>query len=111
LPVSIGRIQVSGGEVQFSDFFVKPNYSAHLTNVSGSVSALSATQAGDVDISASVEGTAPVQIGGTVNPFARELALDLTAKARDIDLPPLTPYSVKYAGYGIQKGKLSLEVH
>jgi hypothetical protein len=26
-------------------------------------------------------------------------------------LPPLTPYSVKYAGYGIRKGKLSLEVH
>ena len=111
LPVSIGRIQVSNGEVQFSDFFVKPNYSAHLMNVAGSVSALSATQAGEVDIAASVEGTAPVQVGGTVNPFARELALDLTAKARDIDLPPLTPYSVKYAGYGIQKGKLSLEVH
>lgn len=110
-PVSIGRIQVSNGEVQFSDFFVKPNYSAHLTNVAGSVSALSATQAGEVDIAASVEGTAPVQVTGTVNPFARELALDLTAKARDIDLPPLTPYSVKYAGYGIQKGKLSLEVH
>lgn len=110
-PVSIGRIQVSNGEVQFSDFFVKPNYSAHLTNVAGSVSALSATQAGNVDIAASVEGTAPVQVDGTVNPFARELALDLTAKARDIDLPPLTPYSVKYAGYGIQKGKLSLEVH
>jgi uncharacterized protein involved in outer membrane biogenesis len=111
LPVSIGRIQVSNGEVQFSDFFVKPNYSAHLMNVAGGVSALSATQAGEVDIAASVEGTAPVQVGGTVNPFARELALDLTAKARDIDLPPLTPYSVKYAGYGIQKGKLSLEVH
>ncbi len=111
LPVSIGRIQVSGGEVQFSDFFVKPNYSAHLTDVAGSVSALSATQAGEVDLAARVEGTAPVEVRGKVNPFARELALDLTAKASDIDLPALTPYSVKYAGYGIQKGKLSLEVH
>lgn len=111
LPVSIGRIQVSQGEVQFSDFFIKPNYSAHLTDVAGSVSALSASQAGDVELSAQVEGTAPVDVRGKLNPFARELTLDLTAKARDIDLPPLTPYSVKYAGYGIQKGKLSLEVH
>lgn len=111
LPVSIGRIQVSNGEVQFSDFYVQPNYSAHLTDVSGSVSALSGTQAGDVEVNARVESTAPVEIRGTVNPFARELALDLGAKASDIDLPPLTPYSAKYAGYGITKGKLSFEVH
>ena len=111
LPVSIGRIELSHGEVQFSDFFVKPNYSAHLTEVAGSVSALSATRAGDVELAARVENTAPVEIRGSLNPFARALTLDLTANARDIDLPPLTPYSAKYAGYGIQKGKLSFEVH
>jgi len=111
LPVSVGRIEVSHGEVQFSDFFVKPNYSAHLTEVAGSVSTLSATQAGDVSLNARVENTAPVEIRGSVNPFARSLLLDLTANAHDIDLPPLTPYSAKYAGYGIEKGKLSFEVH
>lgn len=111
LPISIGRIAVQDGEVQFSDFFIQPNYSAHLTAVSGSVSALSAAQAGDVALSARVEDTAPVEVRGSLNPFARDLTLDLTANAKDIDLPPLTPYSAKYAGYGIQKGKLSLEVH
>jgi uncharacterized protein involved in outer membrane biogenesis len=111
LPVSIGRIEVSNGEVQYSDYFVQPNYNAHLTNVAGSVGAMSATQSGDVDITGSVEGTAPVALRGSVNPFAAQLQLDLTGKASDVDLPPLTPYSVKYAGYGIEKGKLSLEVH
>jgi uncharacterized protein involved in outer membrane biogenesis len=111
LPVSIGRIELSHGEVQFSDFFIKPNYSAHLTEVAGSVSALSAARAGDVELAARVENTAPVEVHGSLNPFARVLTLDLTANARDIDLPPLTPYSSKYAGYGIQKGKLSFEVH
>ena len=111
LPVSIGRIGVSDGNVEFSDFFVKPNYSANLTNVTGSVSALSATQAGQVELSGRVANTAPVELRGAINPFARELTLDLTAKATDIDLPPLTPYSAKYAGYGIQKGKLSFEAH
>ncbi|HKP66571.1 MAG TPA: DUF748 domain-containing protein, partial [Casimicrobiaceae bacterium] len=111
LPVSIGRIGVNDGNVEFSDFFVKPNYSANLTNVTGSVSALSATQAGQVELSGRVANTAPVELRGAINPFARELTLDLTAKATDIDLPPLTPYSAKYAGYGIQKGKLSFEAH
>ncbi|HEX6137748.1 MAG TPA: DUF748 domain-containing protein [Casimicrobiaceae bacterium] len=111
LPVSIGRIVLSNGEVQYSDFFVKPNYTAHLTDVSGSVSALSASQSGTVEVAGRVEGAAPVDIRGTLNPFAQQLQLDLTGKATDVDLPPLTPYSVKYAGYGIQKGKLSFEVH
>ena len=60
---------------------------------------------------ARVAGTAPVEVQGRIHPFAAELSLDVTAKARDIDLPPLTPYSLKYAGYGIEKGKLAFEVH
>jgi len=110
-PVSIGRIEVANGEVEYSDFFVRPNYNAHLTDVAGSVTSMSAAQAGDVQFQGKVEGTAPVDLRGTLNPFSQQLQLDLTGKATDVDLPPLTPYSVKYAGYGIQKGKLSLEVH
>lgn len=111
IPASIGRIQLSRGEVEYSDFFVKPNYSVHLTQLDGGISALGPAQDGAIELTARVDDTAPVDIRGTVNPFARELALDVTGKATDVDLPPLTPYSVKYAGYGIQKGKLSMEVH
>ncbi len=111
LPVSIGRIELARGNVVFSDLFVKPNYSANLTDVAGSVSAMSAKQAGDVALTASVDGIAPVEVQGRIHPFASELSLDLAGKARDIELPPLTPYSVKYAGYGIEKGKLTFDVH
>jgi hypothetical protein len=110
LPVSIGRIELTRGNVVFSDLFVRPNYSANLTDVAGSVSAMSAKQAGDVALTASVDGIAPVEVQGRIHPFASELSLDLTGKARDIELPPLTPYSVKYAGYGIEKGKLTFDV-
>ena len=111
LPVSIGRIDVTHGTVHFSDFFVRPNYSANLTDLAGSVSAMSAAQAGDVLLDAKVEETAPVEIRGKINPFAPVLTLDLIGRAHDIDLPPLTPYAAKYAGYGIEKGKLSFDVH
>ena len=110
LPVSIGRIELARGNVVFTDLFVRPNYSANLTNVAGSVSAMSVKQAGDVALTASVDGTAPVEVQGRIHPFASEFSLDLAAKARDIELPPLTPYSVKYAGYGIEKGKLTFDV-
>ncbi|MBI2359630.1 MAG: DUF748 domain-containing protein [Deltaproteobacteria bacterium] len=47
---------------------------------------------------------------GKINPLAKDLFLDIKANARDIELSPLTPYSGKYVGYGIEKGKLSLDV-
>ena len=111
LPITIGKIELARGNVNFSDFFVRPNYAANLTDVTGTVSAMSADLAGDVAIAARIDNTAPVEVAGRVNPLAKELSLDLAAKARDVDLPPLTPYSIKYAGYGIDKGKLTFDVH
>ncbi len=111
LPISIGRITLAHGNVNFTDLFVRPNYSANLTDVTGSVTTMSAEQAGDVAITARLDSSAPVEVSGRIHPFAKELSLDLAAKARDVDLPPLTPYAVKYAGYGIEKGKLTFDVH
>ncbi len=111
IPASIGGVQLTHGEVEFSDYFIQPNYSVHLTDVDGRLSRLAPRQPGTVEVAARVDGGAPVDIRGTVNPFSQRLALDLTAKATGADLPPLTPYAVKYAGYGIEKGKLSMEVH
>ncbi|MFO1306226.1 MAG: DUF748 domain-containing protein [Burkholderiales bacterium] len=110
-PVSIGRIDLARGNLNVSDFFVKPNYAANLTDVTGTIGPMSAQSAGTIEIAARVDRTAPVEIRGTLQPFTKDIALDLTATARDVDLPPLTPYSVKYAGYGIEKGKLTFDVH
>jgi hypothetical protein len=51
-----------------------------------------------------------VDIKGKINPLSKELFLDLVADAKEIELSPMTPYSVKYVGYGIEKGKLSFNV-
>ncbi len=111
LPITIGRIELANGNVNYSDFFVRPNYAANLTEVTGTVTTMSSEQAGDIAFTARVDHSAPVEVSGRIHPFAKELSLDIVAKARDIDLPPLTPYSVKYAGYGIEKGKLTFDVH
>jgi uncharacterized protein involved in outer membrane biogenesis len=106
----IGKITMQGGNVEFSDFFIKPNYSANLTGLAGSVGEMSADKAGDVELRGKVAGSAPLEILGRVNPLAPSLFLDLKASARDIELPPLSPYAAKYAGYGITRGKLSMTV-
>ena len=56
------------------------------------------------------EGTAALEIDGQLNPLAQPLALDIQGRVRNLELPPLSPYTVKYAGYGIERGKLSVDV-
>jgi uncharacterized protein involved in outer membrane biogenesis len=107
--MAVGRIVFERGQVNFSDFFVKPNYSADLIRVRGTVSEMTPEKAGDVNLHASVGRRAPVEVAGKINPFGKDLFLDITANARGVEMPPLSPYAVKYAGYGIASGKLSLK--
>jgi hypothetical protein len=108
--VRIGRFVLKGGRINFSDYFIKPNYSADLSAVSGTVGAMTPDSAGDVELRGRIGETAPIEILGRVNPLAGDLFLDINASAREVELSPLSPYAVKYAGYGIEKGKLSLRV-
>jgi outer membrane protein OmpA-like peptidoglycan-associated protein len=52
-----------------------------------------------------------LEVRGELNPLAMPPALDITARAHDIELAPLSPYAGKYAGYAIERGKLSMNVH
>ncbi|HXV80589.1 MAG TPA: DUF748 domain-containing protein, partial [Candidatus Binatia bacterium] len=108
--ISIGKINLQGGNVNFSDFFVKPNYSANLTGVEGSISELKPETPGDVAIQAKLDNAAPVDIRGKINPLSKDLYMDIAANATEIELNPMSPYSIKYIGYGIERGELSFKV-
>ena len=108
--VTIGKINLHGGNINFSDFLVKPNYSANLTDVQGTISELKPEAPGDIDLQAKLDGAAPVDIDGKINPLGKELFLDIVADAREIEMNPFSPYSGKYVGYGIESGKLSFNV-
>ena len=108
--ISIGKINLKEGNIYFSDFFMKPNYSANLTSVQGAISELKPETPGDLDIQARLQNAAPVEIKGQINPLSKDLFLDIVADAKEIELSPMTPYSAKYVGYGIERGKLSFNV-
>ncbi|MGE0329792.1 MAG: DUF748 domain-containing protein [Ramlibacter sp.] len=115
--IRIGPVSLLNGKVFFSDRFIKPNYSANLSELTGRLGGFSSTQASgapdmaDLVLRGKAEGTAELEITGKLNPLAQPLALDIRGRMRDLELPPLSPYSVKYAGHGIQRGKLSMDVN
>ncbi|MDR0576833.1 MAG: DUF748 domain-containing protein [Candidatus Accumulibacter sp.] len=111
-PVRIGKITLQGGSVRFTDNFVKPNYTANLRGIGGSVTGLSSepgTQA-RLELRGSYDNVAPLNVSARINPLSAKPYLDLQAEVQGVDLTSLSAYSGKYAGYAIDKGKLSLSV-
>ncbi|MCE9551094.1 MAG: DUF748 domain-containing protein [Betaproteobacteria bacterium] len=110
--IRIGQITLQGGNIYFSDNFIKPNYSANLTGLTGSVSKVASDDPTPADLvmNGKIDDDATLEIIGKINPLGAQLFLDLAAKAHGIELTRLTPYAAKYAGYSVTKGKLSVDV-
>ncbi|HYR25174.1 MAG TPA: DUF748 domain-containing protein, partial [Aquabacterium sp.] len=106
-------IQLSKGRVDFTDNFIKPNYSADLTRIEGEISAVASDkpEPATVRVSGAVDDGAPLQISGTLHPLGPRLYTDIQGSAKGIELTRLTPYAARYAGYNIEKGSLSVTVH
>ncbi|NIF79245.1 DUF748 domain-containing protein [Paraburkholderia sp. Cy-641] len=108
-----GQLVLQQGRVTYTDNFIRPNYTANLVDIQGTVGAFGtqSTTPAPVDVAAKLAANGPLTIRGSVNPLIDKPALDLTATAHDIELTNLTPYSAKYAGYPITKGKLNVDLH
>ena len=110
--VRIGTIRIASGNVAFTDLFIRPNYSANLTQLVGAIGAIATDQTtpSDVLVTGRVDNDTPLEITGLVNPLSPSSFVELRAVARGFDLPKLSPYSGRWAGYAIEKGKLTADV-
>ncbi|MDR3417395.1 MAG: DUF748 domain-containing protein [Nevskia sp.] len=113
LHLGFGQILLHVGKIDYSDSFIKPNFSAHLVEIEGDIGAFGteSTQPARVAVLAKLNGNGPVSINGSVNPLVKPPFLDMTATTRDVELSNFTAYSTKYAGYPIVKGKLNVDLH
>lgn len=111
--IRIGQVVLNNGNVNFTDNFVKPNYTANMTGMTGSVGAVASDKPAPaaIDLKGKIDNDAPVAISGSLNPLFKPMFLDIKASADGVELPRLTPYAAKYAGYAIVKGKLSMDVN
>ncbi|HJU10280.1 MAG TPA: DUF748 domain-containing protein [Candidatus Binataceae bacterium] len=111
--ITIGSFTFQNGQVNYVDHFIKPNYSAVVTQLDGKIGSFgtNSTEPAAVTLSGRVNGTSPISIGGSINPLAPMASLDIHADATRIQLPPLSPYAAKYTGYPITGGTLSGNVH
>ncbi len=110
--MSIGQIKVQGGSANFADYWITPNYAVSLQELNGGISGLSSDpkSRAKVDLKGRVDRYAPAEIGGTLNLLSADLYTDMHVKFDGVEMTSVTPYSGHFAGYAIEKGKLSIDV-
>jgi hypothetical protein len=112
VPVTVGVVRLAKAAATFRDESVQPPVQTGLSDLTGTIKGLSSKQLAraDVDLTGRVGKVAPLKIAGTINPLSEDAFTDLTITLGGMDLTAESPYSGKYVGYGLSKGKLSLDL-
>lgn len=112
IPVTIDQVKLVKLAVTFEDQSIEPKVKTGLTDFGGTIKGLSSKQLkkADVNLAGKVGRTAPFKIVGKINPLSENAFTDLVITLAGMDLRPTGPYSGKYVGYGLSKGKLSLDL-
>lgn len=113
LGIRVGEVNINNGSANFADFSLTPNFGTAIQQLNGRIGTLDNRQSNPatVNIDGKVDRYAPVTIKGSLNPFDPMAALDIATSFKRVELTNLTPYSGKFAGYRIRKGRLNLDLH
>ena len=112
MAMSIGTVHFANGSAHFADYSVQPNYAVAIQSLNGSVAGLSSDPASraKVKLEGKVDRYAPVNIDGTVNLLSASAYTDIKMSFKGVEMSSVTPYSGRFAGYKIDKGKLSADL-
>jgi len=113
LAIRIGGIAITDGSANFADFSLRPPFATAIQSLNGDIGTLDNREqkAASVNVAGKVDQYAPVSIKGSLTPFDPLQSLDIATSFRQVELTTLTPYSGKFAGYRIRKGRLNLDLH
>lgn len=112
LVIALGEISLNNGSANFADLSLKPDFATAIQQIEGHIGRIDSSQPkpASVSIKGKVDRYAPMNIVGSLNPFSPLDSLDLGVSFKQVELTTLTPYSGKFAGYRILKGRLNIDL-
>lgn len=112
MPVEVKTVHVQKATVAFADLSMSPNFMTTMHDLSGSVQGLSTRpgRKGTVTLDGNVDQYGDVKVRGVLAPMAPTDNTDLTLAFRNISLNSLNPYSMTFAGWQINDGRLSVDL-
>lgn len=112
IPIRIGKVTLANTELGFIDRSISPHYATRLALKNLDVTGLTSEdfKAATIKADGVVDGNAPVKINGTLNPLAKDMFIDIDISLANAEMVAFSPYTGKYIGKAIEKGKLNVNV-
>jgi hypothetical protein len=111
-PVLIRRVRLRNAKLDFADLSLRPQFGAKIYELSGVINGLASDQRvrSQVELDGRVDEFGLARVRGELNPFAPRDNTNLAVTFRNVDMVSATPYAMKFAGYKIAQGKISLDL-
>lgn len=111
--ITLGAFVFENASLHFADRSIEPNCAFEVQESSGSVKDISSlVQTPSVlDVKGKVDQFSPFSVTGAINPIPDNLFADIAIAFTNTGLTAFSPYTEKFAGRPLEKGKLSLALH
>jgi hypothetical protein len=112
MAIAVDAINIQDGSANYADLWIQPHFAVGIQSLNGSILGLSSNprSRAKVELKGKVDRYAPVHIWGETNPLAATTYSDIKMNFKGVELTSATPYSGRFAGYKIEKGKLSVDI-
>jgi hypothetical protein len=112
-PVSIRRVRIENAKLDFTDLSLRPQFGAKINEMNGVITGLSSNRStrSQIELDGRVDEFGLARIRGELNPFSPRDNTDVSVIFKNVDMVTASPYSMKFAGYKIAEGKISLDLN
>ncbi len=111
--VKVRRVRVEQGALDFSDDSLSPGFATGIHELTGTVNGVSSER--DTYSQFTLEGRVNeygyARLSGALNPFAPRDRTSFRVQFRNLDVAKVSPYTMKFAGYRVASGRLSLDLN
>ncbi len=113
LDLALGALVIENASLHFADQSIEPHCSFDVQEFGGKITGLTSQEntTATVDINGKVDSHSPFGVSGKINPLVQDIFADVTVSFTNTEMTAFTPYTEKFAGRPLQKGKLSFGVH
>jgi len=111
-PVKVRRVRFENAKLAFTDLSLRPQFGARIYELGGVITGLSSKRdaSSQIELDGRVDDFGLARIRGKLNPFVPADNTDINVVFKNVDMVSASPYSMKFAGYKIAQGKISLDL-
>lgn len=111
-PVRVRRVRLQNAKLDFADLSLRPQFAAKIYELNGVITGLSTKRdaRSQIELDGRIDEFGLARVRGQLNPFAPTDNTDLNVVFKNVDMVSASPYTMKFAGYKVAEGKISLDL-